>query len=158
MAEAAAAVPSGDELSSKFKTRFLAICEDDWLFTNRWFYFRDDLQRHIVQNDTQVLVRSDRFFERFKEFAVLKCLKVSRLTLSQLRLFEQGGLLHLEIGVLLADQGQSEAAANEPVKLIKLQRLKIDKFDDNWPGSLTLDAKELNALNLGKNFLPIRKG
>lgn len=133
-------------LASKFKNTHLVICEDDLLFNNRWFQQPDRYK--FVNIDEHVLLRSDQIFENLSKFNDLKCVKISRITLGQLRQFAQVPCLsHVEVDVLLAYYESSPSF--EPISLPKLQRLRIDKFDEKSQITVTFDTSELKALYLG---------
>ena len=126
-------------------TRMLVICEDDYLFNNRWYLYSGLKNQDLVNYAVQVLVRSDQTLENLFKFKDITFLKISRLLLAQLKQFNQ--VMHLEIDLLLPDQTPS---TNNLVKMMRLRRLKIDKLDETLLDTVTFNAKNLNAVKLGK--------
>ena len=127
-------------------TQMLVICEDDYLFNNRWFLYSEAREGDLVNYAAQVLVRSDQVFENLFKFKDIRCLKISRLPLNQCKHFKKA--LHLEIDLLLP--GQKGQKKDNRVTMTKLRRLKIDKLDDSLRDTVTFNAKDLDAVKLGK--------
>lgn len=141
----------------KLNNKRLVICEDDLLFNNRWLEVSgpNNLRIKTVNYDTEVLVRSDQILDKLKHSTNLQFLKVSQISLSQLRKFEGSNLIHLEIGVLLAHQELGLRTASDPVKISRLVTLRIDKFGvglPKGPNRLVFDLEKLYNVYLGKQY------
>ena len=134
-------------------TQMLVICEDDYLFNNRWFLYSEAREGDLVNYAAQVLVRSDQVFENLFKFNDLRCLKFSRVRLTQFKHFKMAAM-HLEIDLLLADHDfrgtpRQQKELNR-IRMPRLRRLKIDKLDDTLRDTVRFSTSVLDSVKLGK--------
>lgn len=134
----------------------LVICEDDFLFDNRWFHTESTQDSsNAVKYDTDLVVRNEQIFTRLPAFSQLRRAKVIRITFGQLKQFERLPCLeHLEIVNFLAEEYSSCIFWKETIKLPALKRLLIGSL--SGPNSVLkriykFETNALEAVYLGMN-------
>lgn len=128
----------------------MVICEDDFQFNNRWLA-EEPIE---VVDFIEVHLRTQQIFQDIVKDRIailLTSLKVSRITLRELKLFDVHDvpkLKHLEIELLLADQKSSTLI--DTIIIPPLESLVIKKFDDGLPNPVDFDLYNLKTVYLGK--------
>lgn len=137
----------------------LVICEDDFLFNNRWWH-TETASSDLVDYRKDLLLRSSVLFHvllnALSSFSNLKRLKIGSITLDDLKQFEQvTGLVHLEIGALTI-QSDSAAQLDSPVQMPLLKRLQISEFSNELNRSISFHTPKLDAVSFGKKPIEVR--
>lgn len=152
-------------MESYFENESLVISEE-FLFDNRWFHreagqANSDLQiDQLVNHRLDVLMRTPSLFEalvpRLPKFIHLKRLKIDKITFLILKQLEQVPLEHLEIDVLTITR-DCTAKLKEPVRLMLLERLKIQELNEfNEFSRIAFVTPGLNIVSFGKRALKTR--
>lgn len=146
-----------EKLQPYLLNKDLVICEDDCSFNNRWF--------HTPTNDRidyglNVLVRTQMFFDGLSLFEFLRRIKISQITVVQLKEFEKCNTLeHLEIDILFDDPSKVSTAKSsdaddenlsDVIQLFNLKRLYLGDFDAELKGRVKINGSSLEAVFFGK--------
>lgn len=137
-----------------YKDESLVICENDFIFNNRWFHTTAEPGNSDLVKHRKVMMRTPVLFivlvPRLSKFTNLKRMKISKITFEDLLALEKVPLLeHLEIDALTVTN-DCAAKLNQPVRLPRLNRLKIREINNGF-SSITFLTPELNAVYFGKN-------
>ena len=145
-----------DKVTSRFDNHDLVICEDNFLFNNRWFRTEHTPDCSTVDYDKDVLVRSEFIFTNLTSFTRLRRVKITQIRYSQLKQFEQLNLKHLEITHLIADQYASSVFFKNSIRMPALKRLLIGSFSGTaiyFKRAFKFEAYALEAIYLGRSSI-----